>query len=156
MPEKDAAFRWGSIAMVGFMVGRFTGTFFMKYIRPARLLSLYACINIILLLVSIFAHGATAAYALMAVPFFMSIMFPTIFALGIKDLGEETKIASSFLVMSIVGGAFVPLVMGKISDLTGGNIQLAYLVPAICFAVILFFARSQDTKGNNVQVKNTH
>ncbi|MBD4866287.1 glucose/galactose MFS transporter, partial [Xanthomonas citri pv. citri] len=93
------------------------------YIRPARLLSLYACINIILLLVSIFAHGATAAYALMAVPFFMSIMFPTIFALGIKDLGEETKIASSFLVMSIVGGAFVPLVMGKISDLTGGNIQ---------------------------------
>jgi len=83
-------------------------------------------------------------------------MFPTIFALGIKDLGEETKIASSFIVMSIVGGAFVPLVMGKISDITGGNIQLAYIVPAICFAVILYFARDQDMKGVSVTVKNTH
>jgi FHS family L-fucose permease-like MFS transporter len=74
----------------------------------------------------------------MAVPFFMSIMFPTIFALGIKGLGEESKIASSFLVMSIVGGAVMPLIMGLISDKTG-SMQTAYIVPLLCFLVVLFF-----------------
>jgi FHS family L-fucose permease-like MFS transporter len=73
----------------------------------------------------------------------MSIMFPTIFALGIKGLGEETKIASSFLVMSIVGGALLPLMMGRISDATNGNIQLSYIIPLVCFVVILFFALRQ-------------
>lgn len=66
-------------------------------------------------------------------------MFPTIFALGIKDLGEETKIASSFIVMAIVGGAIFPLLMGLISDITG-SMQKAYIVPLICFAVVLYFA----------------
>jgi FHS family L-fucose permease-like MFS transporter len=65
-------------------------------------------------------------------------MFPTIFALGIKDLGEETKLASSFLVMSIIGGAFTPLMMGIISDRTG-SIQIAYIMPVICMAFILYF-----------------
>lgn len=143
LPEKQAAFWWGSIAMVGFMVGRFTGTFFMKYIRPATLLGLYAIISMFLLLIASFVPGSIAVYALMGVPFFMSIMFPTIFALGIKGLGEETKIASSFLVMSIVGGAFFPLIMGWISDATGGNIQIAYLVPLVCFAVVLLFVLKQ-------------
>ena len=140
MPEKQAAFWWGSIAMAGFMVGRFAGTYFMKFIRPERLLALYAIITMILLLVTVLANGDLAVYALISVPFFMSIMFPTIFALGIKGLGEETKIASSFLVMSIVGGAFFPLIMGQISDATGGNIQLAYIVPILCFVIILLFA----------------
>jgi len=140
MPEKEAAFKWGSIAMVGFMVGRFTGTFFMKYIKPEKLLGLYALINIILLTVATFTHGSPAVYALVASPFFMSIMFPTIFALGIKGLGEETKIASSFIVMSIVGGALFPLLIGRISDATGGNIQLGYIVPLICFAAVGLFA----------------
>lgn len=143
MPEKEAAFLWGSIAMVGFMVGRFTGTFFMKYLKPEKLLGLYACICIALLLLGAFATGAVAVYAVMAVPFFMSIMFPTIFALGIRGLGEEEKIASSLLVMSIVGGAFFPLLMGKISDATGGNIQIAYLVPIVCFVMILLFVLRQ-------------
>jgi MFS transporter, FHS family, L-fucose permease len=114
LPEKQAAFWWGYIAMVGFMVGRFTGTFLMKFIRPEKLLGLYAAINIGLLTIVSFVQGPVAVYALMAVPFFMSIMFPTIFALGIKGLGEETKIASSFIVMSIVGGAFIPIIMGWI------------------------------------------
>jgi FHS family L-fucose permease-like MFS transporter len=143
LPEKQAAFWWGYIAMVGFMVGRFTGTFFMKYIRPEKLLGLYAAIDIGLLMIVSFVHGPVAVYALMAVPFFMSIMFPTIFALGIQGLGEETKIASSFIVMSIVGGAFIPVVMGRISDSTGGNIQLSYIAPMLCFAVVLFFALRQ-------------
>jgi MFS transporter, FHS family, L-fucose permease len=138
MPEKKAAFVWGSVAMVGFMVGRFAGTFLMKYIKPAKLLSIYAIISIALLGTALTTQGATAVYCVAAVPFFMSIMFPTIFALGIKNLGEETKIASSFLVMSIVGGAIFPLFMGLISDATG-SIQKAYIVPLICLLMILFF-----------------
>jgi FHS family L-fucose permease-like MFS transporter len=140
LPEKKTAFLWGSIAMVGFMIGRFSGTFLMKYIKPAKLLGIYALINIGLIVLAVTAKGSVAVYALMAVPFFMSIMFPTIFAMGITGLGEETKIASSFIVMSIVGGAIFPLLMGQISDATGGNIQLAYVVPAVCFLVIALFA----------------
>lgn len=143
LPEKQAAYWWGYMAMVGFMAGRFVGTFVMKYIRPERLLALYATINILLLCLAVFSQGKLAVYALMAVPFFMSIMFPTIFALGVKNLGEEAKIASSFIIMSIVGGAVFPLVMGRISDASGGNIQLAYIVPIICFFLILFYALRQ-------------
>ncbi len=150
MPEKEAAFKWGSIAMVGFMVGRFTGTFFMRYIEPEKLLGLYAVINILLMSLATFSHSSVAVYALIAVPFFMSIMFPTIFALGIKGLGEETKIASSFIVMSIVGGALFPLLIGKISDATGGNIQLGYIVPMICFVAVALFA----WKGHQVKPVN--
>ncbi len=139
LPEKQAGYWWGSIAMVGFMVGRFSGTFFMRYIKPARLLAVYATINILLLAFALIMHGSIAVYAVMVVPFFMSIMFPTIFALGIKGLGEETKIASSFLVMSIIGGGIIPLIMGFISDKTG-SIQTAYIVPLICFIFILYFA----------------
>lgn len=140
LSEKEAAIWWGSIAMVGFMAGRFAGTYFMKFIKPERLLALYSIISILLLIIGVFTKGNIAVYAIMAVPFFMSIMFPTIFALGIKGLGEETKIASSFLVMAIVGGAFFPLFMGQISDATGGNIQLAYIVPIFCFALILLYS----------------
>jgi MFS transporter, FHS family, L-fucose permease len=145
LPEKQAAYWWGYIAMVGFMLGRFAGTFLMKYVRAERLLLFYSLANIVLLIFAVFTYGRIAVYTLMAVPFFMSIMFPTIFALGIKDLGEETKIASSFLIMSIVGGAVFPLLMGRISDATGGNIQLGYLVPIVCFIVVLLFALRQKT-----------
>ncbi len=138
--EKEAG-RLFTGAMVGFMAGRFLGTFFMKYIKPAKLLSLYATINVLLLILALTLKGHIAVYCVMATPFFMSIMFPTIFALGIKDLGEETKMASSFLVMAIIGGAFAPLAMGAISDATG-SIQLAYIVPLICFAYILFYGIS--------------
>lgn len=140
MPEKTAAYIWGSVAMVGFMVGRFVGTWLMKYVAPARLLSLYSLINIGLLALALVSSGKVAVYAIAAVPFFMSIMFPTIFALGIKGLGEETKIASSFLVMAIFGGALFPLFMGMISDSTG-SIQKAYIVPLLCFVVVWFFGR---------------
>ena len=151
LPEKDAAYRWGFIAMVGFMLGRFAGTFFMKYIKPARLLTVYAVINILLLTIALMATGQIAVYALLAVPFFMSIMFPTIFALGIKGLGEESKIASSFLVMSIVGGAIIPPLMGQISDKTG-SIQMAYIVPLLCFFVILYFGwKGYKIKENNME-----
>ena len=138
LPEKQAAYWWGYIAMVGFMAGRFAGTFFMKFIRPQKLLLLYAIINILLLLLALNTSGITAVYTVMAVPFFMSIMFPTIFALGIKEIGEETKMASSLLVMSIVGGALAPLLMGLISDATG-SMQKAYIIPLLCFISVAWF-----------------
>jgi len=138
MPEKEAAYLWGTIAMAGFMAGRFIGTFLMRFISPAKLLALYAAINVLLLALALSTSGSVAVYAVLAVPFFMSIMFPTIFALGIKGLGEESKIASSFLVMAIVGGAFMPLLMGYISDKTG-SMQNAYIVPLVCFLVVLYY-----------------
>jgi len=138
MPERQAATWWGGIAMVGFMVGRFAGTFLMKYIKSSKLLAAYSLINILLLSIALVAKGTIAVYALMAAPFFMSIMFPTIFALGIKGLGEESKIASSFLVMSIVGGAIIPLFMGLVSDKTK-SIQSAYIIPLLCFLFVLYF-----------------
>ena len=137
--EKPASYLWGSIAMVGFMVGRFAGTFLMKYIKPQKLLLIYAIINILLLVIALNTEGNVAVYAVAAVPFFMSIMFPTIFALGIKELGEETKMASSLLVMSIVGGALAPLLMGGISDYTG-SMQKAYIIPLLCFIAVAWFA----------------
>lgn len=138
LPEKEAAYRWGFIAMVGFMAGRFAGTFLMKFIRPQKLLLGYALINILLLLLALNTRGSLAVNAVMTVPFFMSIMFPTIFALGIKELGEETKMASSLLVMSIVGGALVPFLMGIVSDYTG-SMQKAYSIPLLCFISVAWY-----------------
>ncbi len=155
MSEKDAAYVWGSIAMVGFMAGRFVGTFLMRYFKPAGLLTTYAVVSIILLAVSIMTKGSVAVYSLMTVPFFMSIMFPTIFALGIDGLGEESKIASSFIVMSIVGGALFPLIMGQLSDANGGNIQIAYIVPLLCFLVIGWYGLTQ-LKKEAVKVTAAH
>lgn len=139
MNEKNAAFFWGSVAMVGFMAGRFLGTFLMNYIKASKLLAIYSVINIMLLIVALSASGDAALYALVATPFFMSIMYPTIFALGIKGLGEETKVASSFLVMAILGGAIGPLFMGLVSD-KSGSMQTAYIIPLLCFVVILYYA----------------
>ena len=136
--EKPASYLWGSIAMVGFMVGRFAGTFLMRFIKPQKLLFIYAVINILLLVLALNTSGKIAVYTLAAVPFFMSIMFPTIFALGIKELGEETKMASSLLVMAIVGGALAPVLMGAISDYTG-SMQKAYIIPLLCFIVVAWF-----------------
>jgi len=120
------------------MVGRFAGTFAMRFIGPVRLLTLYAVISAALLAVAVNSTGMTAVVALMLVPFFMSIMFPTIVGLGIKHTGEMAKLGSSLLVMSIVGGAIVPLIMGRISDATH-SIQLAFYAPLVCFLVVALY-----------------
>ncbi len=123
---------------IAFMGGRFVGTFFMRYISPNKLLVLYSVINIVLSAIAIVSTGMITVYALIGVGFFMSIMFPTIFALGIKGLGADTKIGSSLIIMSIVGGALIPLAMGRIADITH-NIQNGYIIPLTCFIVILYF-----------------
>lgn len=123
---------------VAFMIGRFAGTFFMRYIKPSNLLAMYAAINILLSLAAMFVHGMPAVYIVIAIAFFMSIMFPTIFSLGIKELDADTEMGSSLIVMSIVGGAIMPPVLALISDITG-DIQLGYFVPVICFSIVFYF-----------------
>jgi FHS family L-fucose permease-like MFS transporter len=135
-PEKEAAF-WLGIALFGFMVGRFAGTFLTRFIAPNKLLTLYSFICIFLLSVATFVKSPFAIWALLAIPFFESIMFPTIFSLAIKEIKEDTEIGSSLVVMAIAGGAVFPLMMGLISD--QANIQMAYIVPLICFFVIAWF-----------------
>jgi FHS family L-fucose permease-like MFS transporter len=120
-----------------FMVGRYVGTFLMQKIAPQTLLAIYSAINILLMIYIVMVGGRIGVYAFMGVEFFMSIMFPTIFALGIKNLGSHTKMASSYMVMSIVGGALIPLALGYISSEV--NIQVAYAVPLVCFFVILYY-----------------
>jgi FHS family L-fucose permease-like MFS transporter len=137
IPEKDAAYLLGTVAGLGFMVGRFFGTFLMRTIKPQSLLTAYGAINVLLILIAMTTKGNVAVYTVLAVPFFMSIMFPTIFSLGIQGLGGDTKLGSSLIIMSIVGGAICPPIMGRISD--ASNIQMAYIVPLICFAVVVWF-----------------
>ena len=123
---------------IAFLIGRFLGTLFMRYVLPEKLLALYAAISTLLCLVAIFAAGMITVYAVIGICFFMSIMFPTIFSLGIKDLKGDTEYGSSLIIMSIVGGAILPRFFGNISDWTG-NIQHGYIIPLICFVVILLF-----------------
>lgn len=122
-----------------FMVGRFVGTALLKYVASQRLLTIYALVAIGLCAVAVLGNGAYVIYALGGLGFFMSIMFPTIFALGIAGLGDDTKPGSSWLVMSIVGGAILPYLMGTLIDLRGDAIQAGYVVPLGCFVVVFLF-----------------
>lgn len=126
------------ICGLAFLIGRFFGTFLMRYFQPGNLLAIYACINILLCVLAIVGQGMITVYTVIGICFFMSIMFPTIFALSIKELRGDTELGSSLIIMSIVGGAILPRVFGYISDTTG-NIQLGYFVPAVCFAVVAYF-----------------
>jgi FHS family L-fucose permease-like MFS transporter len=137
--EEDTAAKYLGFFGLAFMLGRFVGTFLMQYVQPRKLLIAYATINILLSLLAITGTGMVVVYTLIAIAFFMSIMFPTIFSMGIDGLGHNTKIGSSLIVMSIVGGALLPPVLGLISDSTG-NIQYGYTVPLTCFVIILLFA----------------
>lgn len=148
LQQVDAADYLG-ICGIAFLIGRFLGTFIMKYIQPQKLLSIYAAINVVLCLVAITGSGMITIYAIIGICFFMSIMFPTIFSLGINDLKGDTEFGSSLIIMSIVGGAILPRFFGMISDWTG-NIQLGYIIPLICFAVIVLFG----WKGYKVTYKN--
>ncbi|MFI5453095.1 L-fucose:H+ symporter permease [Pedobacter sp. UC225_61] len=133
---------------LAFMLGRFFGVFLMRYINPRKLLIIYAIICSILTAIAIFASGMIVVYMLIGIAFFMSIMFPTIFSIGIEGLGHNTKIGSSLIVMAIVGGAALPPILGLISDATQ-NIQYGYLVPLICFIVILIFGISNRNSEKN-------
>lgn len=137
--EKEASW-YSGVAGLAFMLGRFVGTFFMRYVKPVKLLAIYAIVCILLCLIAIFGTGMITVYTMIAIAFFMSIMFPTIFALGISGIGPDTKAGSSLLVMAIFGGAVLPPVLGLIADKTG-NLQYGYVVPLICFTFIAWYAK---------------
>jgi FHS family L-fucose permease-like MFS transporter len=137
MPQKAAAF-YLKLHLIGFMVGRFSGAYFMRRIAAPRLLSLYAFCAVLCIGVVLYISGAAPLWAIVLLGFFHSIMFPTIFALSIKELGPYTKLGSSLLVASIIGGALCPAAMGFISDHT--SIRQAFIVPLICQAYVLYFA----------------
>ncbi|MEG1749426.1 MAG: sugar MFS transporter [Tannerellaceae bacterium] len=123
--------------MTLFMVGRLSGSFTMKWMSPAKLLTCFALADAVCMLLVIGSFGTLSLYALYASFFFMSIMFPTIFALGLSGMGAHTKKASSYIVMGVAGGAFSPLLMGYIGE---ANMAIGFTVPLIAFLYILYFA----------------
>lgn len=141
--EKTAAY-YLSLSLFFFMVGRFLGTLLMQFVAPARLLAVYAAVSVALCGVAVLLDGAAAVIALGLVSPCMSIMFPTIFALGIRGLGKNTELGSSLIIMAIIGGAVLPPVMGYLSDLA--SVQLSVLLPLACFAVVFLFAYSETRK----------
>lgn len=138
LSNQQAAQILGFGGMGLFWLGRFTGsTIFMRIMKPNRLLALYAMVNVVMMALVVAGLGWISVVALFSTYFFMSVMFPTIFALGIKGLGPLTKKASSLLVMSIVGGAIFPMLMGRIADVS--NMALGFIVPLLCFSFIVYF-----------------
>lgn len=126
------SYYWG-----GAMVGRFIGFAVMRFVSPGKALAFTAASSIALIMVAIFGHGPTAMWAILAVGLCNSIMFPTIFSMALYRLGQLTGQASGFLCMAIVGGAVVPFAQGLLADSIG--LQRSFLVPAACYAFILYF-----------------
>jgi FHS family L-fucose permease-like MFS transporter len=124
--------------LVALAVGRFVSTPLMKYVSPSRMLGIYGVVNVLLMAVTITQPGIVGAWAVVASGFFLSIMFPTIFALGLKGLGPNTKLAGSLLVMAIVGGAIFPPVLGLIARNTG-SLAKGYVVPLAGFIVVALY-----------------
>jgi len=122
--------------MAMMLAGRFIGTFLMKYIAPNKLLAIFALGNILMCIIVAQRFGIVSFAALLMINFFFSIMFPTIYSLGIKNLGKHTQQASSFISMGVVGGAFFPYIMGLIAD---KDVAAAYYLPIICYVIIFLF-----------------
>jgi len=124
----------------------------MKRVSAPRLLALFAGGAFLCAVVALTTVGVLPVLALVALGFFHSIMFPTIFALGIKNLGPYTKRGSSLLVMAIIGGAVFPAAMGRISDIS--NIQKAFIVPLLCYAYVLYFAIAGHKPSSILQIES--
>lgn len=133
--EASRILAFGGMAL--FMIGRLSGSFTMKWLSPARLLAWFALADAVCMALVILSVGTVSLYALYLSFFFMSIMFPTIFALGIEGMGTYTKKASSYIVMGVAGGAFAPMLMGYIG---ADNMATGFVVPLAAFLYILYFA----------------
>ncbi|MCB0571946.1 MAG: L-fucose:H+ symporter permease [Phaeodactylibacter sp.] len=137
--NEDQAATYYLASLILFLASRFICTFLMRFIDPRRLLLSLALLAMALAVIVIFGSGAFSVYALVAISACMSLMFPTIYGLGLRGLGQDTKIGGSGLIMAILGGAVLTGVQGKVSDATG-SIHYAFLVPLLCFAVVAYFA----------------
>jgi MFS transporter, FHS family, L-fucose permease len=136
MTDQQAA-HYVSLYWGGAMVGRFLGSALLAAFSPRKLLAIFAGVNILLLLITITTSGDVAMYSIVAIGLFNSIMFPTIFSLGIERMGPLTGKASSLLIMAIVGGAVLPFLQGFLADSVG--IQHAFVLPLLCYAYIVFY-----------------
>ncbi len=136
LPEKTAGYLLtGSLA--GFGIGRFFSSWAMKRIAPGTLMGVFAIINVLLVTVGILLPGWVGMWSIFLTSFFMSLMFPTIFALGLRDLGPNTKLAASLLVMSIIGGALFTLALGLMA---AKSMAVAMMVPLACYVCVAAYA----------------
>ena len=134
------AAQWQAYGGMGlFLLGRIVGSWAMAYVRAERLLAWFAAVATVAAAFLLFSAGWMGMAAFFVVYFCESIMFPTIFAMALRHVGVHTKRASSYLIMTIVGGAVAPLLMGRIADTTG-SIALGFVVPLVCYVVILCYA----------------
>jgi len=137
-PERSAAYLL-SLSLVLFMTGRFIGTALMQRVTATRLLLIFALANIVLTAAAALLPGMAAVAALICTSFFMSIMFPTIFSLGVQDLGDRAVLGAPLIIMAIIGGAVFPPLMGWLSQGIG-RVQPTIAVPLLCFLVVAYFA----------------
>lgn len=137
-PEKTAGY-FLTGTLVAFGIGRFVSAYVMKFVVPNKLMGVYSVLNVALVCIGVMFPGGLGLWAIFLTSFFMSLMFPTIFALGLRNLGANTKMAGSILVMSIIGGAVLTPVMGLISQRTH-SLALAYSIPLFCYVFIGYYA----------------
>lgn len=153
LTEMQAGLLLGLGGMGLFAVGRFSGSMIMRKVNPGLLLGVFAFLNMLFMFFAMSYHNRFGIMSLMLSYLFMSIMFPSIFALGLKGLGEQTKTASSILVITVVGGAIAPMLMGFIGE---NNMSVGFVVPMLCFAFIAFYgfwsiAKKKNTSEPKVQ-----
>lgn len=137
--DEGTATTFFGLYMLAFLAGRWIGTLLMARFAPEKMLLVYAIANIILCAVVSFLGGMAGMYCMLAISFFMSIMYPTQFSLAITGLGSQTKSGSAFLVMAIVGNACVPQLTAYIMHQNEHIYQIAYIIPMICFAFCAFY-----------------
>ena len=137
-PEKVAGY-FLTGTLVAFGVGRFSATWLMQYIGPGQLMGIYALVNVALVGVGVLFPGWVGVWCVFLTSFFMSLMFPTIFALSIKGLGPLTKLGGSLVVMAIIGGAVFTPVMGLVAE-AARSMAMAMLVPLVCYLVVTHYA----------------
>jgi MFS transporter, FHS family, L-fucose permease len=142
-PEKMAGYLLTG-TLVAFAVGRFTSAWLMRLVSPGRLMGIFSLVNVVLVGVGVLLPGWVGLWSIFLTSFFMSLMFPTIFALGIKDLGANAKLGASFLVMAIVGGGVLTLLMGWISQIAHSG-AAGYLVPLVAYLFVALFSFRQRT-----------
>lgn len=154
-PEKMAGYLLTG-TLIAFAVGRFASAWLMRYVSPGRLMGIYSLCNVVLVGIGVIFPGWIGLWSIFFTSFFMSLMFPTIFALGIKDLGANAKMGASFLIMAIVGGAVLTPLMGWISQTTHKS-ATGYLVPLVAYLFVAWFSfrQSPESATETAQVGTT-
>ena len=143
LTPRDASLLLSLGGMGLFMVGRFVGSFILKKVDPARLLKIVSLLSIVSMVMIVLSLGYVSLFFLFLNYLFMAIMFPTIFALSIQSLAHDKEKGSSILIMSIVGGAVFPPLMGMLGE---KSIAIGYLIPMVCFGVVYLFARGMKSE----------